>query len=220
MSVHTILLDLDGTLTDPKIGITTCIRYGLAKVGHPIHEEIDLDWCIGPPLHASLEQLLPPEYQHLTEEALAGYRERFGDIGLFENEVYPSVAETLNTLQQQGYALILATAKPTVYAKRILEHFGLSPYFTAIHGSELDGTRTNKGELIAHILHTHDLSADKCIMVGDREFDVLGARANGMPVIGASYGYGSTAEWQQSPADAQMNTFADLLNVLEHFQDA
>lgn len=220
MSVHTILLDLDGTLTDPKIGITTCIRYGLEKVGHPISDDTDLDWCIGPPLHASLEQLLPPEHKHLAAEALAGYRERFGEIGLFENEVYPDVATTLKTLQQQGYQLMLATAKPTVYAKRILEHFDLAPYFSAIHGSELDGTRTNKGELIAYILQTHDLSANTCIMVGDREFDVLGARANDMPVIGVSYGYGSAAEWQQSPADVQIEAFAELLDALPRFQDA
>ena len=210
MNNKTLLLDLDGTLTDPKIGITTCILYGLAQVGHPIDEHTDLDWCIGPPLKASLEQLLPDNARHLAQAALDAYRERFGSIGLFENHVYPHVTETLTTLKQSGFSLILATAKPTVYAKRILEHFNIASCFTAIHGSELDGTRTDKTELLAFILEQHQLQAHECIMVGDRHYDVMAARNNGMKVVGVTYGYGNEAERQQAPADVLIDCFGQL----------
>ena len=151
--IKNILIDLDGTLTDPKVGITTSARYGLAKIGHPISDETNIDWIIGPPLKASLAKILNVDVHNvLADQALLGYRERFAVTGLFENKVYPAVAETLATLQQQGFHLYVATAKPTVYARQILEHFDLAQYFTVIYGSELNGERTNKGDLIEYIL--------------------------------------------------------------------
>lgn len=132
MIIENILIDLDGTLTDPKLGITTCIRYAMQKLGRLLADEVDLDWCIGPPLKASLAKLLQSDNDELAEQALALYRERFSTIGLFENEVYPEVAETLEKLQQQGYRLYVATAKPTIYAEQILAHFDLAKYFIKI----------------------------------------------------------------------------------------
>ncbi|MDO4223240.1 MAG: HAD-IA family hydrolase [Acinetobacter sp.] len=208
-----LLIDLDGTLTDPKIGITQSVRYALAKLQHPIADDVNIDWVIGPPLKASLAQLLNTQDDHLAEQALAAYRERFADVGLFENTPYPHVKQTLASLQQRSYRLFLATAKPTVYATRIMQHFEFAPYFTAMYGSELTGERTNKGDLIAYILQQEQLSADDCVMIGDREHDILGAKRHGIASIGVTYGYAQDDELQQAHADAYINAFNELLTL-------
>ncbi len=206
-----ILIDLDGTLTDPKLGIHTSIRYAMDKLGRPLAPELDIDWTIGPPLKASLMKLLDTEDHDLGEQALLAYRERFSVIGLFENEVYPTVAETLEALKQRDYQLFVATAKPTVYAKRILEHFQLAEFFNEIYGSELTGERTNKGELIEYIVQQEALKPAHCLMIGDREYDILGARKNGIEAIAVEYGYGSQAELDQAQPKARIQQFAELL---------
>ncbi len=203
MKIENILIDLDGTLTDPKLGITNCIRYAMQKLRRPLADEVDLDWCIGPPLKASLAKLLQLDddtfnIDQLAEQALVLYRERFGTIGLFENEVYPEVAETLEKLQQQGYRLYVATAKPTIYAEQILVHFDLAKYFKKIYGSELTGERTNKTELIAYLLEREQLDAQASVMIGDREFDIVGAHKNAVRSIAVSYGYGTHEELQKA----------------------
>ncbi|HFF5005332.1 TPA: HAD hydrolase-like protein, partial [Acinetobacter baumannii] len=165
MAIKHILIDLDGTLTDPKVGIHTSIRYAMDKLGYPLAADLNIDWTIGPPLKASLAKLLATQDDALAEQALLAYRERFSVIGLFENEVYPSVAETLKALKAEGYRLFVATAKPTIYAKRILDHFELSQYFVQIYGSELTGERTNKAELIHYILEREQLNPEECLMV-------------------------------------------------------
>ena len=220
MKIENILIDLDGTLTDPKLGITTCIRYAMQKLGRPLADEVDLDWCIGPPLKASLAKLLQSDddtvnIDQLAEQALALYRERFSTIGLFENEVYPEVAETLEKLRQQGYRLFVATAKPTIYAKQILEHFDLAKYFIKIYGSELTGERTNKGELITYLLVQENLDATATVMVGDREFDILGARQNGLQSIAVSYGYGTAEELAQAQPNQMVGNFSSLMTALD-----
>lgn len=211
-SIKNILIDLDGTLTDPKVGITTSARYGLAKMGHALADDTNIDWIIGPPLKASLATILNVAADDdLAEQALQAYRERFAVTGLFENTVYPHVASTLEQLKQAGYRLFVATAKPTIYAKQILHHFDLAQYFEVIYGSELSGERTNKGDLIAYIVQQQRLNADECIMVGDREYDILGARRNGINSIAVSYGYGSTEELQHAQPQVTVNDFAALL---------
>ncbi|MCG2575078.1 HAD-IA family hydrolase [Acinetobacter sp. ME22] len=212
MTVKNILLDLDGTLTDPKIGIHTCIRYAMEKMGQPLADDTDLDWTIGPPLKASFIQLLNSAEDALAEQALAFYRERFSTIGLYENELYPHVIETLKALVERGYNLYLATAKPQVFAIRILEHFKLLDYFTKPYGSELTGERTNKGDLIHYILQQEQLVPEYCMMVGDREYDILGARRNGIETIAVTYGYGTDAEIAQAAPKLQIRQFAELLN--------
>lgn len=217
--IKNILIDLDGTLTDPKVGITTSARYGLAKVGHPISEDINIDWIIGPPLKASLAKILNVDaHDVLAEQAVMGYRERFAVTGLFENKVYAGVAETLEQLQQLGFKLFVATAKPTVYARQILEHFDLAQYFTVIYGSELNGERTNKGDLIEYILQQEQLSADECVMVGDREYDILGARRHGIQGVAVSYGYGSVEELKHAAPAQKIAAFPDLIACIESFQ--
>ncbi|MFZ0023977.1 HAD-IA family hydrolase [Acinetobacter sp.] len=214
--IKNILIDLDGTLTDPKVGITTSARYGLDKIGHPISDEINIDWIIGPPLKASLAKILNVEADHvLAEQALMGYRERFAVKGLYENHVFESVAETLAELKRRGYRLFVATAKPTVYAKQILEHFDLAQYFTDIHGSELNGERTNKAELIQYILEQQKLQADQCMMVGDREHDIFGARQNGIDTIAVNYGYGSQQELALAQPKYQIDRFNQLLDYFK-----
>ena len=215
MVIKNILLDLDGTLTDPKVGITTSARYGLAKVGHVVAEDVDLDWIIGPPLKASLAKILNVELDDdLAEQALIGYRERFSVTGLFENQVYPEVDKTLNSLKARGFNLFLATAKPTIYAKQILAHFNLSHYFDEIYGSELSGERTNKGDLIAYILDQEQLTPSECLMVGDREYDILGARLHGIETIAVEYGYGSAAEIDAAQPKARIQHFKQLLEYV------
>lgn len=214
--IKNILIDLDGTLTDPKVGITTSARYGLEKIGHPISDEINIDWIIGPPLKASLAKILNVEADHvLAEQALMGYRERFAVKGLYENHVFEGVAETLVELKRRGYRLFVATAKPTVYAKQILEHFDLAQYFTDIHGSELNGDRTNKAELIQYILAQQKLQADQCLMVGDREHDIFGARQNGIDTIAVNYGYGSQEELALAQPKYQIDRFNQLLDYFK-----
>lgn len=215
MVIKNILLDLDGTLTDPKVGITTSARYGLAKVGHVVAEDVDLDWIIGPPLKASLAKILNVELNDdLAEQALIGYRERFSVTGLFENQVYPEVDTTLNSLKARGFNLFLATAKPTIYAKQILVHFNLSHYFDEIYGSELSGERTNKGDLIAYILDQEQLTPSECLMVGDREYDILGARRHSIETIAVEYGYGSAAEIDAAQPKARIQHFKQLLEYV------
>ena len=213
--IKNILIDLDGTLTDPREGITTSARYGLNKMGHPIADSENIDWIIGPPLKASLAKILnvSPE-DDLAEQALLGYRERFAVTGLFENELFDDVKDTLQHLHAQGYRLFLATAKPEIYAKRILEHFNLLHYFEYPYGSELSGERTNKGDLIAYILEKEQLNPQECLMVGDREHDIFGARKNGIETIAVEYGYGSAQELDQAKPKARIQKFSDLLQVI------
>ncbi|KGH49997.1 hydrolase [Acinetobacter idrijaensis] len=214
--IKNILIDLDGTLTDPKVGITTSARYGLEKIGHPISDEINIDWIIGPPLKASLAKILNVEADHvLAEQAVMGYRERFAVKGLYENHVFEGVAETLAELKRRGYRLFVATAKPTVYAKQILEHFDLAQYFTEIYGSELNGERTNKAELIQYILEQQKLQADQCMMVGDREHDIFGARQNGIDTIAVNYGYGSQEELALAQPKYKIDSFNQLLDYFK-----
>lgn len=199
-----LLFDLDGTLTDPKVGITTCVQYALKAFGI---EETNLDKLepfIGPPLKDSFMQ-----FYHMSDEqaesAVEKYRERFRDIGLYENEVYIGIPEMLKKLQKKGMHLAVASSKPTVFVERILEHFGMKQYFEVIVGSELDGTRVNKDEVVAEALRQlfgdRAVEKDKVYMIGDRKFDVEGARIQGVESVGVSYGYGSLQELQEAGAD-------------------
>lgn len=212
--IQNVLIDLDGTLTDPKIGICTSIRYGMEKVGHPLPEDTPLEWCIGPPLKQSLAQLLNTQDDALAERALAMYRERFSAVGLYENELYPQVAQTLAVLQQHGLKLFLATAKPQVYAVRILQHFQLDKYFYKMYGSELTGERTNKGDLIGYILQQEQLNPNETVMIGDREHDILGARRFGIETIAVEYGYGTAKELDEAQPKYRVKHFADILSYI------
>ncbi|HET7884732.1 MAG TPA: HAD family hydrolase [Bradyrhizobium sp.] len=190
--MNTAFFDLDGTLTDPKPGITGCIQYALDRLGFVAPPADDLIWCIGPPLHASMKKFVGTD--ELATRAVELYRERFGDVGLFENEVYDGIEQTLSDVAATGRRLFVATSKPKVYADRIIAHFGLSRHFERVFGSELDGTRTDKAELLAYALAETHTDPRRAIMIGDRSHDMIGARKNGMKAIGVLYGYGSLTE--------------------------
>lgn len=252
-----VLFDLDGTLTDPKPGITRSCAYALERLGCGVVDPDSLAWCIGPPLRESFRRMLS-EFDRSSilthpsptgkravaagshysepstiarqavgievarqevgtsasetllrggacgggsdiapeeiEEAIRLYRERFSEIGLFENEVFPGIPELLDQLQSEGVRLFLATSKPHIFANRILAHFDLARFFEGVVGSEFDGTRDAKSEVIRHVLDTFDVDPRHAVMVGDRRHDVEGAKAHGIACIGVSYGYGSEEE--------------------------
>lgn len=196
-----LLMDLDGTVTDPMEGITRAVEYALSSFGIEINDRRQLYPFIGPPLKASFR-----EFYGFNEEeagrAILKYREYFSARGIFENKLYEGMKEFLESQRAAGKQLILATSKPEHYACRILDYFQLTPYFTFIGGSSLDDQRFEKAEVIRHILATlpiTDLSS--AIMVGDRKFDIEGAHLNGLPAIGVLYGYGSREELEQAGAD-------------------
>jgi phosphoglycolate phosphatase len=207
----TILLDLDGTLTDPSEGITRCIQHALRQLDEPVPEQQALLKYIGPPLQASFTQMLGGEAR--VAAAMAAYRERFADVGLYENVLYPRVREVLQTLIEQGERLILATSKPHVYAQRIVEHFQLEPYLEALYGSELDGTRTDKRELLGYLLEQQRLDGAECTMVGDRKHDAIGARANGVAAVGVLWGFGSREELTSAGVASLLRSPDDLLGL-------
>jgi phosphoglycolate phosphatase len=190
--VKAIYFDLDGTLTDPKPGITRSIQFALRKLDRPVPSEDELTWCIGPPLHASLKKLLGTD--ELADRALLLYRERFGDVGLFENQVYSGIEQALSEFARSDRRLFVATSKPVVFAKRIIDHFKLTGYFERVFGSELDGRNVDKTDLLGYALASAGIDPSQAMMIGDRSHDMIGARNNGMTAIGVLYGYGSREE--------------------------
>jgi phosphoglycolate phosphatase len=206
-----IFFDLDGTLTDPKIGITRCIQYALEKMGEPVPTIEELTWCIGPPLLSNFEQLAGAAK---AEEGVRLYRERFADIGLFENDPYPEIHDTLATLQARGAKLYVASSKPLVFVDRILARYELSEFFINTYGSELDGTRTDKSELLAYALTDSNVRQDQATMIGDRKHDAIGAANNDMDFIGVLYGYGDRQELESVGATVLVEAHHHLLDKL------
>ncbi len=213
-----LLFDLDGTLTDPKLGICTCVQYALREEFGIEEPDLDkLEPFIGPPLKDSFMK-----YYDLSEEqaetAIAKYRERFSEVGLFENTVYEGIPEMLRDLCECGLTLAVASSKPTVYVKRILEHFGIEKYFKAVVGSELDGTRVNKDEVVLEALcqlfGDKPVERDKVYMIGDRKFDAEGARAMGVESVGVTYGYGDMEELKAAKADYIVRSVEELHKFL------
>jgi len=187
-----IYFDLDGTLTDPKPGITGSIQYALQKLDLPVPSQDELTWCIGPPLRGSFVTMLGGE--KLADLAVSFYRERFADVGLYENSLYPDIKDVLTTLGHSRRRMFVATSKPGIFAERIIDHFGLTGYFERVFGSELDGTRVHKTDLLAYALEAAGVNASQALMIGDRSHDMIGAKNNGMGAIGVLYGYGSEEE--------------------------
>ena len=213
-----ILFDLDGTLTDPKLGITSCVQYALEKFGIEEPDRDKLEPFIGPPLLDSLRDFYGFDDEK-AQQAIVYYRERFSTIGLFENEVYPGIPQMLEKLQRAGRHLAVASSKPTVFVTRILEHFGILQYFEVIVGSELDGTRVKKEEVVEEALRQllQDVVVEKgrdIVMVGDRKYDIEGAKAHGTASIGVAYGYAAEGELEEAGADVIVKTVEELKKVL------
>lgn len=210
-----ILMDLDGTITDPMEGITRSVEYALNHFGIQVNDWHELCPFIGPPLMDSFR-----EFYHFTDkqagEAILKYRERFADTGIYENIVYEGMREFLEDSTGQGRILMLATSKPTVFAKRILKHFDLERYFTFVAGSGLDGSFYTKADVIRHVIESNQLT-DKSgiVMVGDRKHDIIGAKENGIDAIGVLYGYGGREELEKAGADYIADDIRGLRHLLQ-----
>lgn len=214
MAYHYILFDLDGTLTDPGAGIVNSVLYALRHYGIEGDREF-LRRFVGPPLFDSFI-----EFYGFTEEqareAVEYYREYYRVQGIFENRLYPGIPELLAKLTEQGKILAVATSKPTVFARQILAHFQIDHYFAAemVVGSYLDGRRIKKAEVIGAVLALLPPEREKIVMVGDRKYDVEGARANGIAAIGVTYGYGERSELEKAQPDQIVHSVPELLNFL------
>ncbi len=208
-----ILFDLDGTLTDPEVGITTCVEYALNHFGIEVEDKKSLRPFIGPPLMDSFREFYGMSVSQ-AEEAVAKYRERFSTVGMFENQVYPGIDLLLDKLKQQGKTLVVATSKPEKFALQILEHFGLDGYFDEIIGAEMNvGGRNSKEDVIRCALDRLGV-VDKgsVVMVGDTKFDLLGATVCGIKCVGVLYGFGSREDL--SGAVALAENVAELERIL------
>lgn len=203
-----ILFDLDGTLLDSKEGITKSVQYALKKLGVEVSDRRELVKFIGPPLQESFENF----YQVDGLKGIQYYRECFvGQQKMLENEIYPGVVELLDKLKQKKKKLVVATSKPTVYSKTILDHFCLSSYFEEIQGSELDLSLIEKGDVIRVLLERYsEIPKDRIIMIGDRKHDILGAKINKINNIGVLYGYGSKEELRIAGAERIVTTALEL----------
>ncbi len=210
-----LLFDLDGTLTDPREGIIASFVYALEKLGRGNLTSVNLDWCIGPPLRESFARLLDTTDPDLIETGVSLFREYFATTGLFENFVYPEIVETLQLLRKD-FRLVIATSKPAVYARQILEKFELAGYFEAVYGAELDGRNSNKGELIGLILEREQLLPGQVVMIGDRKHDILGAKRNTVVAGGVTYGYGSEAELTEAGAAYLFHSPSQIPLTLAH----
>lgn len=215
-----ILFDLDGTLTDPKEGITKSVQHALAHFGIAVDDLDSLIPFIGPPLTDSFEMF----YGFTHEQALEGvcvYREYFTQRGWRENQEYAGVREMLRALKTAGFSLSVATSKPEVFALRILDYFHLTDYFDVVGGADLDGTRIRKADVIRYTLGRAGVSQsgqalEQVAMVGDREHDILGAKAVGIESVGVLYGYGSREELEAAGADALAEQPGDLVRLLQY----
>lgn len=205
-----VLFDLDGTLTDPGEGFVACVSHALSKLGCRRYADGEIRRHVGPPLEETLARLL--EDPSMIPAAVTYYRERYASLGYLENVVYPGIEDALRTLQAAGMRLFVATSKPTAYAERILAHFGLDRFFEAIYGSEFDGTRSNKIELLAYLLDRETIA--DAAMVGDRAHDVAAALAHRLYPVGALWGYGSREELATAGAAALCERPADLPAIL------
>ena len=211
-----ILFDLDGTLTDPKEGITRCVQYALShfNIDEPNLEA--LTRFIGPPMHLSFRDFYGFD-EEKVKRAVEKYRERFNTIGIFENGAFEGIHQMLETLKKKDKILALATSKPEVQAQRILEKYDLIQYFDCVVGSELDGTRGNKAEVIREVFRRLDFSPlqqTHALMVGDRKYDILGAKACGIHSVGVKFGYAEENELELAGADYVVNTIDELTELL------
>jgi phosphoglycolate phosphatase len=190
---RSVLLDLDGTLLNTFEGITNSVIYALEAVGVKAPAPQELTWLIGPPLEESFSILVGSTDVRMINECLRHYRVRYEKQGLYEGSVYPGIPEALAELRESS-DLFLATSKPIVYGREALQHYGLLDLFTNVYGSEFDGTRTQKDELIAYVLEKESLINTDTLMVGDRKYDILGAKANGVFSVGVTWGFGTAGE--------------------------
>jgi phosphoglycolate phosphatase len=210
-----LLFDLDGTLTDSGVGITRCIQHAMSRLGCEPGSGPDLARFVGPPLRDAFAELLSTDDPQIISGAIAFYRERYVTVGMFENVVYPFVTDGLRELSADGHRLWVVTSKPRVYAQQIIDHFGLSSFFSGVRGAKLDGRNADKSELIRAVLDQDQIKASEAWMIGDRAQDIRGGRANGLRTAGALWGYGSEDELQGAGPDMLIRNISELRVHLE-----
>ncbi|CYU28880.1 HAD family hydrolase [Streptococcus suis] len=210
---QTILFDIDGTLTDSGQGILNSVAYALEKMGIEEPDTANLNRFIGPPLYESFSRFyqLNPED---TQSAVDTFRVYFKEKGMFENQLYPGIIPLLEELRTAGKTLVIATSKPEIFAKQILEHFGIAHYFDVIAGASLDSSRISKADVIGYAINQLEAFPNNAVMIGDREHDIEGARMHQLPAIGVLYGYGSKQEFEKAGATMIVETVQDLKRVL------
>jgi len=216
-----ILFDLDGTITDSGEGITKAVQYALKHFGIDVEDINELKKFVGPPLRDSYMRFYNLDEEKATE-GIKVFREYYVEKGMFENLLYSGIVDVLKTLKKNNKELIIATSKPEVHAKKILEHFGIDKYFTIIAGADFEETRVKKGDVIRYALNNlqkllnngESLDLSKVIMIGDREHDIIGAKENDIKSIGVLYGYGDVIELTQSRADYIAKTPQEILEIL------
>lgn len=209
-----ILFDLDGTLTDSGEGITKSVQYALKSFGILVDDLKELNKFIGPPLKDSFK-----EYYNFDEEkaqlGLVKYREYFAEKGIYENKLYDGIPELLEVLKKNNKKIVLATSKPEVYARQILQYFKIDKYFDFAAGADFEETRVNKGDVIKYALQEANITdLSKVIMVGDREHDIIGAKENNIKSVGVLYGFGDVIELTQARAEHIVKDTEELLNIL------
>ncbi len=212
-----VLFDLDGTLTDSREGICKSVQYALVKMGRPAPELADLECFIGPPLKTSFR-----EFYNITGEeadrAVTFYRERYSDVGKYENVPYEGIAEMLYALKEAGYILAVASSKPELFVEDILKHFGLYDYFHYVAGSDMEGKRGEKEDVIEEVFRRMKLDEENrkkyAVMVGDRHFDINGAKYFGLDSIGVTYGFCNDGELEEAGATYVVDTVAQLQELL------
>ena len=216
MEYRYILFDLDGTLTDPKVGITKSVAYALDKMGIPNVFPDSLTKFIGPPLQESFMTYYNFD-DNESKKAIEYFREYFRETGIFENEIYEGIENLLKILKEKDCILAVATSKPTVFAEKILEHFGIKEYFSCVVGSELDGTRSKKAEVIQCVLDELAVVDKKqVIMIGDREHDIIGANTIEIDSIGVKYGYAQGDELEVAGATYVVERVEDIENLISN----
>ena len=208
------LFDLDGTLTDPGVGITSSVQYALRAYGIEVEDRTKLNCFIGPPLHESFIKYYG--FSNLMAfDAITKYREYYSTRGIFENEVYDGIPELLSALKEAKKTVIMATSKPECYARQIADHFDITKYFDCITGSELDGRRVDKAEVIECALErVGEPDRGECVMIGDRMHDIVGAKKAGISSVGVLYGYGSREELTENGADRIAESVSGLRDML------
>lgn len=212
-----ILFDLDGTVTDSQLGIKNSVAYALNYFGINVDNMEDLNKYIGPPLRQSFINFagLSEENSHI---GMTKYREYYEPKGIFENELYSGIVDLFEKLKINNKKIVLATSKPWIYAEIILEHFNIKKYFDFVAGSELNGVRTNKADVIKYAIDKFNIDIDNAVMIGDREHDILGAKYNGVKTIGVLYGFGSKEELENAGVDYIAENTKDIYDIINNME--
>lgn len=212
-----VIFDLDGTLTDPREGITRCWAHAVRALGREPPPLAAMERYIGPPTREVAGDLLGSDDPELIERMVTIYRERFATVGLFENAAFPGISSLLARLHAECRTLWVCTSKPEVYAVRIIDHFELTRFFQHVYGCELDGTRGHKVELLTYLLERERISPQTAVMIGDREHDVRAARHTGVHSIGVLYGFGSRDELERAGAERICASVEDVAASIASF---